>query len=221
MGFENNTKERSFNSYAGTDPGWGTAARRAMFRAACKYLGMNPDMAGNIFMVGVHSMLQSDTVCLTGNSLDKVRNDDALLREQKKEIEKIKNHPNYKIRKDDGSGSFSTQLGGQRAKGEMWKQALEFWKWNGEYSATWDMAFNELVWTVRSVNIKYKYEVDIDGEITFRYWFTDTLDLRPSWGNRSTEYNAVCAVLGFLYHDALGGSDELQIQAYWTTTIKG
>ena len=29
-------KERSFSSYAGTDPGWGTALRRAMFRAACK-----------------------------------------------------------------------------------------------------------------------------------------------------------------------------------------
>ena len=221
MGFENNIKEKSFNSYAGTDPGWGTEARRAMFRAACKYLGMNPDMAGNIFMVGVHSMLQSDAICLTGNSLDKVKNDNALLSQQQRLIETIKKDPDYKSKILNQTGkSFNTQLGGQRAKGEMWKQALEFWKWNNEYSATWDMAFNELVWTVRSVNIKYEYQVDTDGSITFRYWFSDTLDLRPSWGNRSTEYNAVCAVLGFLYHDALGGSDELQVQAFWSTTIK-
>lgn len=221
MSFENNIKEKSFSSYAGNDPGWGTAARRAMFRAACKYLDMDPDRVDNIFAVGIHSMLHSSAICLTGNSLDKVKNDDALIKEQKRLIDGIRNKSNYKIEKDKDSGYFNTQLGGQRAKGEMWKQALEFWKWNNEYSATWDMAFNELVWTVRSVRVRYEYEVDLSGNITFRYWFTDTLDLRPSWGSRSTEYNAVCAVLGFLYHDALGGSDELQVQAYWTTTIKG
>lgn len=220
--FENYTKERSFNSYAGTDPGWGTAARRAIFRAACKYLDMDPDRVENIIMVGVHSMLQSNAICLSGNSLDKVKNDDALLNQQARLIEIIKKDPDYKSKVLSETGkSFGTQLGGQRAKGEMWKQALEFWKWHYEYSATWDMAFNELTWTVRSVNVRYEYKADVNGDITFRYWFTDTLDLRPSWGARSMEYNAICTVLGFLYHDVLGGSDELQIQAYWTTIIQG
>ena len=214
-------KERSFESYAGMDPGWGTALRRAIFRAACKYLGMDPDQVENIFMVGVHSMLQSDAIYLSGNLLDKIKNDEALLREQKKIISKIENKSGYKVREDAGDGIFSTQLGGQRVKGEMWRQALEFWKWGNDYSATWEMAFNELTWTVRSVRIKYEYEVDLDGNITFRYWFIDTLDLRPSWGDRSLEYNAICTVLGFLYHDVLGGSDELQIKAHWTTIIKG
>ena len=150
-----------------------------------------------------------------------MKNDGALLKEQSRIVNEIKNKSNYKLKKDEGNDSFDTQLGRQRAKGEMWKQALEFWKWVDEYSATWDMAFNELTWTVRSVRIKYEYEVDLDGNITFRYWFSDTLDLRPSWGDRSLEYNAICTVLGFLYHDVLGGSDELQIKAYWTTTIKG
>ncbi len=222
MNFENHIKERSFNSYAGTDPGWGTAARRAMFRAACKYLDMDPDRVENIFMVGVHSMLQSDAICLSGNGLDKVKHDPALIREQEKTISEIKNDPDYKSKElVERNKSFRTQLGGQRAKGEMWKQALEFWKWHNEYSATWDMAFNELTWTVRSVEIQYEYDVDINGNMTFRYWFKDVLDLRPSWGGRSMEYNAICTVLGFLYHDVLGGSDELQVQAYWTTTIKG
>ena len=220
--FENHTKERSFNSYAGTDPGWGTAARRTMFRAACKYLDMDPDRVENIFMVGVHSMLQSDAICLSGNSLDKVKNDDALRREQNRIIDNIRSNYQYKVRSFSNQKveSFGTQLGGQRAKGEMWKQALEFWKWHDEYSATWDMAFNELTWTVRSVRIDYEYEVDIEGNISFSYWFSDTLDLRPSWGGRSMEYNAICTVLGFVYHDVLGGSDELKVQAYWTTTIK-
>ncbi len=214
-------KERSFASYAATDPGWGTALRRAMFRAACKYLGMNPDQVENIFMVGVHSMLQSDAIYLSGNLLDNVKNDDALLREQGKNIRDIKEDSRFKNKSFVGSDSFRTQLGGQRAKGEMWKQALEFWKWGSDYSDTWEMAFNELTWTVRSVQIQYEYQVAIDGTITFRYWFTDTLDLRPDWGYRSLEYNAICTVLGFLYHDVMGGSDELQIKASWTTTIKG
>lgn len=46
--FENHAKEISFNSYAETDPGWGTAARRAMYRAACKYLDMDPERVENI-----------------------------------------------------------------------------------------------------------------------------------------------------------------------------
>ena len=218
--FKDYSKENSFKSYLGADPGWGTEARRAMFRAACKYLGMDSSRVDNILMVGVHSMLQSNSISLTGSSLYKVKNDSAFLRKQEEIVEKIKNNPSYKIQEDSGSDRFGTQLGGQRARGEMWKQALEFWKWNSDYSATWDMAFNELTWTVRSVIIRYEYEVDLDGNIKFCYWFTDILDLRPSWGARSMEYNAICTVLGFLYHDVLGGSDELEIQAYWTTTIE-
>lgn len=216
---ENQTKERSFNSLAGSDPGWGTAARRAIFRAACKYLKMDPKKVDNILMVGVHSMLQSGAITLSGNSLNKVKSDSALLSNQQRIIQSIKKHRDYKTSPFSGNGSFGTQLGGQRANGEMWKQALEFWKWDDQYSATWDMAFNELTWTVRSVNIKYTYDVSANGTIQIRYWFTDTLDLRPSWGSRSLEYNAACTVLGFLYHDVLGGSDELQVQANWITTI--
>ena len=172
-------------------------------------------------MVGLHSMLQSESILLCGDSLYKVKNDNAILRGQQEVIKEIKNKGNYKLEKDEGSGSFGSQLGGQRAKGEMWKQALEIWKWNSDYSATWDMDFNELTWTVRSVDIEYKYKVDVNGIIIFNYWFSDTLDLRPSWGRRTVEYNAICTVLGFMYHDVLGGSDELQIKANWTTTIKG
>ena len=218
--FQEDMKEKSFKEYFGEDPGWGTEARRALFRAACKYLDIDPYRVENIFMVGVHSMLQSNSIYLTGSSLDKVKSDAAFLSGQQEVITEIKNKSSYKIEDDQGKGNFYIQLGGQRAKGEMWKQALEFWKWHNEYSATWEMAFNELTWTVRSVEIKYDYKVNVKGDIAFRYWFTDILDLRPSWGHRSTEYNAICTVLGFLYHDVLGGSDELEIKAHWTNNIK-
>ncbi len=222
MSYNSNTrKERSFASYAGSDPGWGTAPRRAIFRAACKYLKMDPAKVENIFMVGVHSMLQSDAIYLSGNLLDKVKKDEALLREQKKILNKIKSNIGYKRTPLSDTDYFNTQLGGQRAKGEMWKQALGFWKWGNEYSATWEMAFDELTWAVRGVKIRYKYQVDVNGTITINYWFSDTLDLRPDWKNRSMEYNAICTVLGFLYHDVMGGSDELQVKARWTTTIEG
>ena len=209
-----------FRSYYGTDPGWGTGARRAVFRAACRYLGINPTQAEGIVGVGFHSILQSDSVELTGNILEEVKRDPALLKEQERIVAEIKKRPDYKVKPIDGSTSFGAQLGGQRARGEMWKQALGFWRWTNQYSATWEMAFNELTWAVRSVTIKCIYVADTNGNITLNYTFTDTLDLRPSWGNRSLEYNAICFVLGFLYHDLVGGSDELRINARWKTEIK-
>lgn len=38
------------------------------------------------------------------------------------------------------------------------------------------------------------------------YNFTDVFDSRPSAGHRSSVYNAVTKVLGFLYHDVAGGN---------------
>ncbi|MBF7092482.1 hypothetical protein IUY40_13160 [Flavobacterium sp. ALJ2] len=211
-----------FRNYYGTDPGWGTDARRALFKAACKYLGINPTQAENIFGVGFHSILQSSSVQLSGEILNKVKKDPAILNKQREIVAEIKKDNDYKVKiiRNREIKSFGIQLGGQRARGEMWKQALEFWKWRTEYSATWEMAFDELTWAVRSVNVKYSYVADSNGDITISYNLADTLDLRPSWGNRSMEYNAICCVLGFMYHDVLGGSDELQIKANWKTIIK-
>jgi hypothetical protein len=210
-----------FRNYYGADPGWGTDARRALFNAACKYLGINPTQAENIFGVGFHSILQSSSVQLSGEILNKVKKDPAILNKQREIVTEIKKRNDYKIKKIiDKVLPFGIQLGGQRARGEMWRQALEFWKWRTEYSATWEMAFDELTWAVRSVNVNCNYIADSNGYITLFYNLTDTLDLRPSWGNRSMEYNAICCVLGFMYHDVLGGSDELQVKANWKTIIK-
>ncbi len=89
---------------------------------------MDTDRVENIFMVEVHSMLQSDAICLSGNSLYKVKNDDALLQEQNRIINEIRLNYQYKVNSFSNQKveSFGTQLGVQRAKGEMRKQALEF-----------------------------------------------------------------------------------------------
>jgi len=47
------------------------------------------------------------------------------------------------------------------------------------------------------------------------YALEDELDLEPS-KDRSSAYNAVTKILGFLYHDILGGNNEMQVQAHWS-----
>ena len=101
----------------------------------------------------------------------------------------------------------------------MWIQALEFWRWTTKHSATWEMACDELTWAVRSNWVNYNCIVEPNGIITINYSFSGTLDLRPDWIHRSTGYNAICFVLGFLYHDIMGGNDELKINANWKTEI--
>ncbi len=213
---------KDFRSYVKSGmnpPGWGYEARRAVFRAACKYLGIDSVKAENIFYVGFHSVLNSSSLQLSGQLLDKAKNDPKILSKQNEIIRLLKSNRRYKKKEiEEKTAFFSAQLGGDRAKGEMWKQLLEVWKWADEYSATWKMAFNELTWTVRTVQVFYKYKADANGKITIKYNFEDTLDLRAS-SERTMEYNAVCTVLGFLYHDVLGSSDTLKINARWTTII--
>ena len=122
-----------FRNYKGTDPGWGHKPRRALFWAACKYLGINPNYAESIFGVGFHSILQSNAVHLSGNILEDVKRDPAILQNQQTTLKEIKSDTRYKIKGFSSSGNFSAQLGGQRAREEMWKQALEFWKWTSDY----------------------------------------------------------------------------------------
>ncbi len=196
---------------------WGYDYRRALFRAACKYLGMDEHKVDNLLEIGVHSLLHSSTIQLDGNILEKVKGDPTIVAKQNEIIQTIKQNPKYLnfILKGEPK-TFSVQLGGNRARAAMWEQALEFWKWHTEYSATWEMAFNELTWAVRSTRVTYSYTATTEGEITIRYAFSDILDLRPDWTNRTWEYNAICTVLGFLYHDVLGGNDELKITANWS-----
>ena len=64
----------------------------------------------------------------------------------------IKNDPKYLQNTNfKDSKILFAQLGGLRAQGAMWKQALEVWRWPTSYRATW---------AVRSVNVKCDYVVE-------------------------------------------------------------
>ncbi len=210
-------KMKRFEDYKGS--GWGHTIRREVFYAACKYLGQNPTKIENIYGAAFFSVLQSDTAQLTGEGLVRVKNDTAMIDLQNSIVSQIKNDPSYMKEPIFRNGVEGEQLGGQRAQVEMWKQALEVWKWADEYSATWDVAFDELTWLLRTINVNYNAKSDVDGNIIIAYSFSDVFDLRPDWHSRSMEYNAICAVLGFIYHDAIGCNDELRLQANWTVEI--
>ena len=216
-----NLKELFFSGHNDGDHGWGTEMRQKIYLSACKYMNVDPYVATNIFGVGLNSMFQSDYLEIQGLLLENIKQDSGMLAQQKKVIiDKIELDPYYRVGRIDEFGNYEVQFGGQRSKAEMWKQLLEVHKWSTEHHATWDVALNELTWTVRTTKVYVDYSAEIDGVMTLHSNFEDTLDLRPSWNTRSMEYNAACVVLGFMYHDILGGSDELKTKAKWTTVIQ-
>jgi len=148
-----------------------------------------------------------------------VKNDPKIQNLQRVIITRLKNNLNYKKNIVTIEEVEGIQLGGHRADAAMWKQVLEISKWADEYSPTWQVACNELTWLLRSIPVNYKAEADVVGKITISYNFTDTFDLRPDWASRSFEYNAICAVLGFIYHDVIGCNDELKIHGNWVVEI--
>jgi hypothetical protein len=208
---------KNFQDYKGY--GWGHDTRREIFYAACRYLGQNPTHIENIYGAGFHSVLQSSTVQLVGEGLMKVKNDPEIQSLQTCIISDIKSDIDYKKAILTRSVTKNIQLGGQRADAAMWKQALGISKWADEYSPTWQVACNELTWILCSIPVKYKAKANVVGKITISYRFTDTFDLRLNWQTRSMEYNAICAVLGFIYHDVIRCKDELEIHGSWVVEI--
>lgn len=87
------------------------------------------------------------------------------------------------------------------------------------YADTWKVAGNELTWLVRSTTVNSQIDVNANGEITMTHSFSDIFDLRPSM-ERSDAYNNVTKVLGFLYHDVLGGNDQMRVNATWQKSYK-
>lgn len=208
---------KNFQDYKGS--GWGHETRRDVFYAACRYLGQNPTRIENIYGAGFHSVLQSSSVQLTGEVLEKVKNDPEIQNLQREIVQDIKNDSRYKRFGFPIIRTKGIQLGGHRADTAMWKQVLEISKLADEYSPTWQVACNELTWLLRSIRLNFKAKANINGRITILYHFTDTFDLRPDWASRSFEYNAICAVLGFIYHDVIGCNDELKIHGNWVVEI--
>jgi hypothetical protein len=54
-----------------------------------------------------------------------------------------------------------------------------------------------------------------DGNMQVTMTITDKLDLRNE-GNRNIGYRVAVGLLGFFYHDVLGGTDNMTTSATWT-----
>ena len=105
-------------------------------------------------------------------------------------------------------------FGGDRAPYPMKDQFFD--PLNPNYKDTWKVGANELTWLIRNVTVTTQVCVSKTGDVTMFHSFTDTLDLRPSSG-KSMEYNLTTKVLGFIYHDLIGGNDKMTVKASWTS----
>ena len=84
------------------------------------------------------------------------------------------------------------------------------------YIDTWRVGSNELTWMTRHAFVSARVEVTAQGRIQIAYTLTDVLDLR-SRSNGTDIYNTISTGLGVLYHDILGGNDQLKVRATWVT----
>lgn len=130
--------------------------------------------------------------------------------------EMIKSDPRFGKENFTMNLSSPVQFGGKRAPEPMSEQIKD--PLNAKYRDTWNVAFNELTWLVRSTTVKTAISVSKSGYITMNHSFVDVLDLRPGDG-RTPEYNAITTVLGFFYHDVLGGNDKMTVRASWSSTF--
>jgi len=194
-------------SYSGS--GWGHGIRRQIARV----LNVDENIS-SIVGAGINSILQSDQVNVTGDVLEKIKKDPAISQMENEYLRDIKS--DAKFGKQDFQKKFenAVQLGGKRSPEPMEEQLKE--PFNPKYKDTWKVAANELTWLVRSVKVTTDVSITITGTVTMNHNFTDVFDLRPG-KNRSDAYNNTTTILGFIYHDVLGGNDKMKIKASWTS----
>jgi hypothetical protein len=147
-----------------------------------------------------------DRTAITGQIIEDIKNDPAILNLQDKLVNSVKSDPRY------GSEDFTRKRseGNPITLGDAYGNMLV----DATYPQTW---------VARAVNVDADIHVTKSGEIYINYEFTDTLDLRPDWENAArTEsgYNHVVTVLGFYWHDYLGASDQMEVYAHWATVVR-
>jgi RHS repeat-associated protein len=183
----------AWNWYTGRDvgyqgSGWGHGPRQVI----SNLLG-GMDEISNLPQTLGASLLQEESVQITGQALDKLASDPALLVFQDEMIAKIQEDPSWYSQETRTDFKHVT-FGGPHD----WKAA----------------AGNELTWMVRAADVHASISPDKNNDIMISYSFTDTLDLRPS-PTRSSDYNAITRWLGFWWHEVYGGNDKLKMNANW------
>ena len=224
-----------------TGSGWGHGPRQWI----AKQVGLD-DSVGNIFTLVSRSLLQYDKVNLDGSLLEKLQSDPAMQGLEQSIMNRAMENPKYgKDAFSFEIPADTYEFGGKRAPGDMWEQlkhpfsglrgnTIEYVRTHGliqtvkdlfdpntdvirlNYADTWKVGFNELTWALRHATVQAQVHVSKQGEIHIEYQLWDELDLEPSPG-RSSAYNAITEMLGRLYHDILGGNNQMRVQANWSS----
>lgn len=195
--------------------GWGHGARQSFAKA----IGFDDGNIDNLFEAGIYSMLQSGEVDISKSQrlIKKINEDREFIVYEKEIADRIVNDPKYGKENFRFKDSKGIQLGGKRAKGDMFSQFKN--PFSKKYRDTWKVAGNELTWLLRSIGVNSEVIVYKDGSTVINHSFSDTFDLRPSSnGERSIEYDAVSLVSGFLYHDISGGNDLMKVTGNWSNS---
>jgi len=209
--------ETSYNWFMGYDvgytgSGWGHGPRQ--WSANQMELGTN---ASNLFGLGLHSLLQSSQVNLSGQLLNKIRRDPAMIKFQNNIIKILKSDPRFKNMSFVTSGKGVVEFGGRR-----WSSSNENWGAVDDsnplaHGETWDVAGNELTWATRHGTVGYSATVKSDGTIVVDFHLSDNMDLSGQKG-RSEAYNNISNATGFMYHDVVGGNSNIKVNADWQVT---
>ncbi|MFC5981242.1 RHS repeat domain-containing protein, partial [Flavobacterium salmonis] len=213
------TVNNTYNWFTGanvgyTGSGWGHGLRRLLSRQ----IGIG-NRANNIFELGLQSQLQAKQVNLGGSLLDKIKEDEGMIKFQNDIIKTLKTDPRFKKLKFIMKGKSGVEFGGKR-----WSSGNEDWGalnnnnpiFHGE---TWAVGGNQLTWVTRHASMGYSATVKSDGTIVIDFHLTDTFDLSGQKG-RSEAYNNISNTAGFLYHDVVGGNNEMEINANWQVENK-
>ncbi len=215
---------------------WGTEIRQRVATA----IGLKQDV-DSLWTMGMNSVANSQNVYLGEHFIQKIKDDPAMT-DVRLDLElKICND----IRKNAFkapyiepksierriSGALHRGFGGERDHSVSMMKQLELTLKNPvaslvKHANTWNVAMNELTWTIRNATVKYNgvYHsiYNIIGYIYFwemEFSIADPYDLRPRFGgkiNFDSDYNIMTTILGSVYHDILGNTDQMQIRAMWT-----
>jgi hypothetical protein len=145
--------------------------------------------------------LHEERAVITGKGIELLQNDPSLLVFQDDIVESMKNNPSY------GVEGFEYHTAKDVTFGKTGNRFID--------------GFQPETWMIRAVRLKADAYATISGDIYINYHtrYDEVYDLRGA-PRRSERYNQVTTGLGYIWHDILGASDEMQVYAQWITVIK-
>lgn len=189
------------------------------YKGSGGYLGHGPRQAiANFFHLGkhastlgeflVHSLLQEDSVQITGKLLDGLKRDPAISRITNTLTENIQKDPNFGKKPVTYGNFFYPEVGGER------NTTSKFWYIQPE---TLEVASNPLTWTLRHFTLGASITASTDKRVVVNYTAYDVANLRVE-GDRSSAYDNAVNYLGHIWHDVLGANDKMEVNAFWIST---